>query len=145
MPGSFPNQILSALGVDRRARQWESSIRSGSVRTLVAESQGSILGFVTCAATRDEDDDPSRVAEIQAIYVDPAAWGNGIGQRLVASTTAELSDKSYEQLTLWVLKENQRACRFYERAGFSLDGKTKVETIGVPLEVVRYRRTLARG
>jgi RimJ/RimL family protein N-acetyltransferase len=41
-----------------------------------------------------------------------------------------------------VLRDNQRARRFYERAGFAPDGATNVLTgLGDVLEL-RYRRTL---
>jgi hypothetical protein len=43
---------------------------------------------------------------------------------------------------LWVLRDNWRARRFYERAGFAPDGATNVLTgLGDVLEV-RYRQQL---
>jgi len=143
--GIIPNNILDGLDVGQRTMQWASNLSGHSIATIVADSDGSIVGFVSFAVTRDEEEDPRKVAEIQAIYVDPSTWGKGIGQRLCRSVLAELSAQTYEQTMLWVLRENQRACKFYELAGFRLDGKTKVETIGVPLEVVRYCKSLGRA
>jgi RimJ/RimL family protein N-acetyltransferase len=43
---------------------------------------------------------------------------------------------------LWVLRDNTRARRFYERAGFAPDGATDVlDRLGGVTEV-RYRRAL---
>jgi len=45
-------------------------------------------------------------------------------------------------VVLWVLRDNSRARRFYERAGFAPDGVTDVlERLGGVTEV-RYRRAL---
>ena len=48
-------------------------------------------------------------------------------------------------MTLWVLKGNDRARRFYERLGYAHDGAEKrdTQTIGSPLDDVRYRKAIA--
>jgi hypothetical protein len=44
---------------------------------------------------------------------------------------------------LWVLEQNLRARRFYEREGWSLEGAPQEEQLaGVRLQVVRYGRAL---
>ncbi|TMD25492.1 MAG: GNAT family N-acetyltransferase, partial [Chloroflexi bacterium] len=44
---------------------------------------------------------------------------------------------------LWVFAANDRARRFYERAGWRLDGGTRTwEASGAALPVVRYRLDL---
>ena len=47
----------------------------------------------------------------------------------------------YDEATLWVLEENPRARRFYERAGWRTDGERKAdERWGVRAPEVRYRK-----
>jgi hypothetical protein len=47
-------------------------------------------------------------------------------------------------VSLWVLKKNESARRFYESGGFSLDTPAKtIDVGGVPLEEVRYVMQLA--
>jgi len=44
---------------------------------------------------------------------------------------------------LWVLEDNERARRFYDRGGWTADGETRVESIGgEPVKQLRYGRPL---
>jgi hypothetical protein len=54
-------------------------------------------------------------------------------------------------MLLWVLASNARACRFYELAGWTRDGRTKMERLAAlpdfdtEVEEVCYRRDLRRA
>jgi RimJ/RimL family protein N-acetyltransferase len=48
----------------------------------------------------------------------------------------------YSSVTLWVLRDNRRARRFYERAGFAPDGATNVLTGLGDVRELRYRQRL---
>jgi GNAT superfamily N-acetyltransferase len=88
------------------------------------------------------DGEERRVAELYALYVHPAWWSTGTGRALMERVLARSASAGYSSITLWVLRDNQRARRFYERAGFAPDGATNVLTgLGDVLEL-RYRRTL---
>ncbi|WP_246292126.1 GNAT family N-acetyltransferase [Lentzea indica] len=83
---------------------------------------------------------PSRDAdagfELYAIYFLPSAWGSGLAEPLAQAALGDSRDA-----IVWVLEENKRARRFYERLGFAPDGTTRQETIGsAVLNEVRYRR-----
>ena len=55
----------------------------------------------------------------------------------------QLREIGGERAVLWVLEENARARRFYDRGGWSPDGATRVEPIGgEPVPQVRYSRPL---
>jgi ribosomal protein S18 acetylase RimI-like enzyme len=80
-----------------------------------------------------------RVAELYALYVRPAWWSTGTGRALMERVLARTGAAGYQAITLWVLRDNERARRFYERAGFTPDGATNVLAgLGNILEV-RYR------
>jgi len=80
------------------------------------------------------------VGELYALYLLPAWWSAGVGRALMTSVLDTLRSNRYRQVVLWVLADNARARRFYERAGFTLDGGTNVLTgLGGVLEV-RYTR-----
>ena len=88
------------------------------------------------------DGEGGRVAELYALYVRPAGWSTGTGRALMGKVLARTAAAGYESITLGVLRDNQRARRFYERAGFAPDGATNVLTgLGSVIEV-RYRRAL---
>jgi ribosomal protein S18 acetylase RimI-like enzyme len=80
------------------------------------------------------------VGELYALYLLPAWWSVGVGRALMTSVLDSLRGDRYRRVVLWVLADNARARRFYERAGFTLDGGTNVLTgLGGVLEV-RYTR-----
>ena len=60
--------------------------------------------------------------EIRAIYVHPAHWGKGAAEILFRSALKNLYIAGYNSVYLWVLKENGRARRFYEKMGLQASG-----------------------
>jgi GNAT superfamily N-acetyltransferase len=83
-----------------------------------------------------------RVAELYALYVRPAWWSTGTGRALMDRVLARSAAAGYASVTLWVLRDNERARRFYERAGFAPDGATNVLTSLAGVLELRYHRTL---
>ena len=80
--------------------------------------------------------------ELYALYVTPQRWSTGAGRALMESVLAALTETGYLKVVLWVLADNTRARRFYERAGFAPDGVTNILTsLGGVLEL-RYARDL---
>lgn len=145
--GAVPQEYLDGLDPERRAPVWERRLAEMSppaAGVLVAETGGQVVGFAAFGPTRDAEDDPAAVAEIMTIYLVPGAWGRGIGRTLLAAAVRGLRDGGHREATLWVLDANARARRFYEAAGWRVDGAIKRDTIaGAPITMVRYRLTLA--
>jgi len=139
--GQMPDALLDGLSVDKRTEGWRKDIatpRSTEHRTWVAEDDGRIVAFAITGPTRDEDA-AAGVAELFAIYADPARWGTGAGRALLAHVVADLRDRGLAAVTLWVLDTNARARRFYEIAGFAADGASKTAPFGgVSLRELRY-------
>ena len=92
-------------------------------------------GFVNCGPYRIDQDSARRDrlqgGEIYAIYVDPQHWGTGAGRALMAAALSHLAGEGLSPVRLWVLADNHRARRFYERHGFTADGTTKPYGHGV--------------
>jgi GNAT superfamily N-acetyltransferase len=85
---------------------------------------------------------PVCVAELYAIYVTPNSWSSGAGRALMEHVLDGAHDAGYSDISLWVLEKNERARRFYERAGFTLTGERQVlDGLGGVVEV-RYARAL---
>ncbi len=82
--------------------------------------------------------------ELGALYVDPQAWGTGLGQALIIEAERRLAER-HAVAGLWGLAGNVRARRFYEAGGWRTDGTERAERVfGVPVVEARYRKTLAR-
>ena len=89
--GIIPDDVLENLKIDQREEQWSSNLTDDVSETMVAHSQEGVLGFVSFGATRDEDDDPTQVGEIMAVYIAPGSWRRGIGRALCNAAVAALS------------------------------------------------------
>jgi GNAT superfamily N-acetyltransferase len=129
----FGAERLAAIDVDSRRRFAERGIERGGV--WVAEDDGHVVGFVSIGDSRQGPDE----GELYAIYVLPDAWGTGAGAGLMAAAVEALRS-AYPTSILWVLDDNPRARRFYEREGWELDGGTQTEDfLGLAVTEVRYR------
>ena len=69
-----------------------------------------------------DDDADESVGEIHAIYLLADYWDKGYGRQLMDFAVNRLKELSCCKVTLWVMEENNRARRFYERYGWVLDG-----------------------
>lgn len=85
---------------------------------LVAATGEDVIGF--CAAGRpiEEDLRTSGTVQLWTLYVLESAWSTGAGRDLWLAAERELRDLGAERVVLWVLDGNERAIRFYRRAGF---------------------------
>ena len=75
---------------------------------------GRVVGFGHVGAARGGGSD----GELYGFYVHPDAWGTGLADELIARCHASLALR-FDDALLWVLTDNQRARRFYERNGWS--------------------------
>jgi ribosomal protein S18 acetylase RimI-like enzyme len=137
----LPHDYLAGLSIGERSAWWRGQLVQATAFTLVAERAHVVVAFVTCGPCRDEGAPPGR-AEIYAFYADPTAWGSGVGKPLMEGALDALARAGYGEVTLWVMSENRRGRRFYERAGFSaVEGSaTTFGLAGVTVEEVAYGR-----
>jgi ribosomal protein S18 acetylase RimI-like enzyme len=137
-------KFLEALSWETRVPKWEHQIQSGPNRVWVAEAGDELVGLVSFGPNRDDDAEPL-TGEIWALYVHPANWSSGIGRGLWETSRKQLVADGYHSATLWVLSQNIKARRFYERLGFQLDpiDPKWFELGGEPVSEVRYRSVLA--
>lgn len=141
----LPEAKLDALSVADREAMWAGWFADPEPRAevLVAEVDGSVVGFTGYGPSRDEDAS-EKAGEVRTIYLLEEAAGRGIGRDLFATAEERLRALGYEEATLWVLEANQRTRRFYEIAGWKPDGATSTERVDCAnLPTVRYRVDLA--
>ena len=139
--GLMPQVILDSLSLQNRKTQWQNSLRHPDEQVYLYEKENQVLGFLSLGPQRDEDKDKQTTTELYTLYVSPEAWGKGIGRDLWLSALTHLN--GYNEVSLWVLKGNRRAIRFYEKAGFEHDGHEKTERFGDhTVHELRYVRSL---
>ena len=114
------------------ARKWPDNI-------IIAMDDEKVVGFVGYG--KYHDDELPDAGEIYSLYILSEYYGAGVGAQLMRAALDEL--KAYDLIALWVLKDNRRAIRFYEKCGFCADGSEKKITLGSP--VAEIRMTLGHG
>jgi ribosomal protein S18 acetylase RimI-like enzyme len=159
--GIVDAEYLASLSVEENAVRWSKVLeqQDGSRRILVFDNQASmeqpssVVGYSTFGPYRIATGDdktmeigemakPGTIGEIYGFYVHPDHWGSQVANELMNATLSALIDDEWPTARLWVLKDNGRARRFYERHGWHADGaEAPLSVGGNPLEV-RYRRNL---
>jgi ribosomal protein S18 acetylase RimI-like enzyme len=139
--GMVPGEMLSSLSVDGRTAMWTQIMRepatSGSAVVYVAELDRKIIGFGSCCPQRTEVlKERGYDGEISAIYVLQAFQRHAIGTRLLFALASALSGRGFGSASLWVLRDNAPARRFYERYGAQVVSEREdVRKDGVLIEV----------
>jgi ribosomal protein S18 acetylase RimI-like enzyme len=159
--GIVDAEYLASLSVEENAVRWSNVLehQGGSQRILVFDNQTNaelpscVVGYSTFGPYRIAAGDdktleigelatPGTIGEIYGFYVHPDHWGSQVANELMDATLSALIDDEWPTARLWVLKDNGRARRFYERHGWHVDGaEAPLSVGGNPLEL-RYRRNL---
>jgi GNAT superfamily N-acetyltransferase len=134
----FGEAFLATIDDQERINLWTRVLGEDDGVVFVAPADAP-SGFIYIGASRD-DDAPPHVGEVMTFYARPEAWGTGVGRALMARAVDELRALGFTEAMLWVLDTNPRARRFYELAGWHLDGGTKHQLWrGAEFDEVRYR------
>lgn len=142
--GQLPDDYLDNLSIRDRQHRWEQILRESTLpnQVFVLAEEDIAAGFASIGPSRD-DDAPAGTGELRAIYLHPCYWNRGLGRLLHDHALAALSHDGHRRATLWVLRTNNRARRFYHRSGWLPDGTTKIDTIdSLVLEEIRYHKPL---
>lgn len=113
-PGFVDQEYLDALTLEKCekiAYSWPNNL-------VVAKHEGHVIGFIGYG---DRGNEAPNTGEIFALYVLSEYYGKGVAQQLMKTGLEQLNH--YSQICLWVLKENKRAIRFYQKCGFIPDGQ----------------------
>jgi len=116
--GIVPDEALAKLSVEERSRMWGAILSERKGAAFVASRDSEVVG----TAHIGPGSDPATY-ELFCIYVLEEEWGKGIGARLLQSAMDEARKSAGGRITAWVLLDNARARRFYERMGFEIDSE----------------------
>jgi L-amino acid N-acyltransferase YncA len=168
--GHVPDSILDGLSVERRTTFWRDTIRAeteaaaaspavaaspgvaaslgvpattavaAAARTWVVEEAGRVCGFASSGPVRDQPGALAAAGEVFAIYLAPEARGRGLGRALFEHVVDDLRGRGFAPIVVWVFEANTATRRFYEAAGFQLDGTRQPVDFGeASLPEIRYR------
>jgi RimJ/RimL family protein N-acetyltransferase len=121
----FPDDEVQA-----RYRLW---FEDPAFRVLVADQGGRLSALVAY--------DPDHVRQLS---VHPDFWGTGLATRIVDACLDDLAALGRQEVSLWVLADNHRARRFYERTGWQQTAETSTSQFAPYPTTVGYRRSLRR-
>jgi GNAT superfamily N-acetyltransferase len=110
---------------------WQQQLADPDVRILIAERRGRPVGAAAYT--------PRRFLQL---WVVPAEWGRGVAARLYEEVHQGLRGSDSSVCELWVLEDNPRARRFYERRGWKIDGRRMTTPYPPHPALVGYRLTI---
>ncbi len=131
--GIVPKAYLDKL----TSESWTMAMKNSPFRNYILRDEGVLVAASAIYKARDSKYEG--YGEIVSIYVLPEYLGKGYGTALFRFMTEKLRALGYDKQYLWVLKENFRARRFYEKMGFNFNGDEKsTEICGEKLVEVCY-------
>jgi len=110
----FPPETYPYPRAAVRAR-WAAAVAEPGTRTLIAVSDGEPIG---AACVTD--------GWLEGLYVVPERWGTRLADELHDRALDEVRGLGSSTCRLWVLEDNTRARRFYERRGWRENGESRV-------------------
>ncbi|MCD5362471.1 GNAT family N-acetyltransferase [Chromobacterium aquaticum] len=110
-PSFYPSPVRAAWSPPpspARAAWMRQTIAAPERRVLLAAAEGRLGGFAICAPEQ---------GLMQALYVDPACTGLGLGQRLLGAAEEAMRQAGCARVTL---KASLNALGFYQAMGYRL-------------------------
>jgi GNAT superfamily N-acetyltransferase len=139
--GLLSDDLLDGLDAAVEADAWRARLAAppAEERLWLAVERDDLVGYARSGPCEDVDATPE-LAEVHGLYVAPERIGTGVGRALLEHAAADLAARGYRALVLWHFVGNDRASRFYGRAGLRPDGTIRRSPVGV--DELRLRRRL---
>lgn len=130
--GLIDQEYINSQNLEKRTADWEEWFQDETVTRLLAIQQNQPVGFIAFGPLRTAPPGTSKIrptysSEIYGLYLLPDMYRQGIGTSLIKSAVEKLQQQKHQSTCLWVLKDNKRACAFYEAMGGQRIGKKIVE------------------
>ncbi len=118
-PSAFGSTYSNELA--RPREQWAERVSRAATGTswavFLAFEEEACVGLAGCV-----DDDLGADRQLVSMWVAPSHRGTGVAAGLVDAVLSWAHGVGARTIALWVTKDNERAMRFYERAGFAVTG-----------------------
>lgn len=139
--GIIEDSIIADFTPEKRAEVFLQVIPNQPEEYYLFKVDGSAAGIASLSKSH-EPNAPTHLGEIYSIYFHPRFWGTPATQAGLQFCIDRLKVLGFTQIAIWVLNDNIRAKKFYEKYGFTFDGNTQEIKIGKSLLEVRYSKEL---
>ncbi|QEE15281.1 N-acetyltransferase family protein [Promethearchaeum syntrophicum] len=119
--GIIPQDYLDSRSIVDKIPAWSQRIRNLGknkkemfVAEISSQYRTDIVGF--SMGGRSSYDDYDIDGDLNAIYILPKYWKQGIGTLLFNAIVKSFLDMNYKTMVIWALKDNS-ACNFYLKMG----------------------------
>lgn len=125
----YPPEVIDTWSAAAPPATMPLLVRAGG--GIVAEDAGRLLGYAVLDA---------ETGEVDAVFVDPGAHGQGIGRALLAALEAMARAQDLDRL---FLSASLNAVPFYERAGFrALRERLVPHRSGIAIQALQMEKRL---
>ena len=140
--GIIPDDFLKEkFAYERLKDRLYKELSEGNAISCIMYKDDIPVGMLTFAKDDDKERDNSEI-DIWRIYLLPEYWGQNLGTEFMDWAIEELKTNGYKKVALWVVKENVRARKFYEKVGFSHEGEIRIIMPGREINEYRYVKHL---
>lgn len=112
--GIIPDKIIDEFTSEKRAEVFQSVIPKAEEEYYLFKVNDIPAGFASLNRSQ-EDNAPKCIGEIYSIYFHPDFWGTSVTKKGLQFCIDRLSNLGYSHITIWVLKDNTRAIKFYKK------------------------------
>ncbi len=129
---SWKAAFAGILDAETLAKCTDADRATAMYQRLLDENKGngyllSVDGNPHCIAYWDAARDAAfrGKAELICIHSLPDNWHKGYGSQVMDLVLTDIREAGYDEVVLWVFRENRRARAFYEANGFTMTGHSK--------------------
>lgn len=146
----FPESVLFADDFDSSRRTFWNAWRFAPGHRIAVATEddgdkgGRVIAFCSYGPERERARGFTGRGEVWAFYLHPDRWGSGAASELMDHVEQRLRAEGFATAVLWVLDDNPRARRFYERHGWEATGIEAAfdDYCDVSVPEVEYRKEL---
>ncbi|PHI19568.1 GNAT family N-acetyltransferase [Lewinellaceae bacterium SD302] len=127
--GAMSDDYLDNQAGAERLTFWQKRLATPDPKrgTILAEADDQLQGFICLAL----DTDPQFGALLDNLHVAASQRGQGVGRELMRRGAEWVKEKRPDSgIYLYVLAQNERAARFYERVGGTRQAELDLELVG---------------
>ncbi|MEA4816953.1 MAG: GNAT family N-acetyltransferase [Lachnospiraceae bacterium] len=139
--GIIPDHVVDAFTPEKRTEVFKEAIASRPEEYYLFKAN-SIPAGIALLHKSHEKNAVDTDGEIYAIYFHPDFWGTDVTHKAFEFCINRLKERGFTKINIWVLEDNKRARKFYEKYGFVFDGSKQQVELGKPLTEIRYSKNV---